>query len=376
MTEATWITRLSEGAGGLRISVKDLIDVAGVPTTAGCRAVADTATPAATDAACLAAIRRAVDLGEARIVGKTNLHELADGITGVNPWFGTPVNPLDPSRVPGGSSSGAAVALGSGEADVSLGTDTGGSVRIPAACCGVVGLKTTWGRVPLDGVWPLAPSLDTVGPMGRDVAGVVAGMALLEPGFAAAAPFDGPVGRLRLPLPVDPRIEAAIDSALAAAGLEVVPVELPGWRYATRAGLDILGAEAVAEHGQLTAAHPDGIGADVVDNLAHAKRVGRQRLRDATAFRRRWCVTVDALFDRVAVIALPVMGAQPPLVGPLAAKAMTVSWTLPVNLAAVPALALPVAAQQQFPAALQLIGRRGAEDLLCSAGLRIESAQG
>ena len=125
----------------------------GEQTTAGCRAVAGRAAPALRDAACLAGARAA----GARIVGRTNLHELALGVTGVNPWYGTPVNPLDPALVPGGSSSGSAVAVATGEADVAYGSDTGGSVRIPAACCGIAGLKTTWGRVPLDGVWPLCP---------------------------------------------------------------------------------------------------------------------------------------------------------------------------------------------------------------------------
>ena len=139
------------------------------------------------DAVCMAGARAA----GARIVGRTNLHELALGVTGVNPWYGTPVNPLDPTLVPGGSSSGSAVAVATGEADVAYGSDTGGSVRIPAACCGTAGLKTTWGRIPLGGVWPLSPSFDTVGPMARDVAGLVLGMQLLEPGFTVAAPDAG-----------------------------------------------------------------------------------------------------------------------------------------------------------------------------------------
>src|SRR5438034_49487 len=121
-----------------------------------------------------------------RIVGKTNLHELAFGTSGINPWFGTPTNPLDPGLVPGGSSSGSAVAVATDEADVALGSDTGGSVRIPSACCGTAGLKTTWGRVSLEGVWPLSLSLDTIGPMARDVRGVITGMTLLEPGFQPA----------------------------------------------------------------------------------------------------------------------------------------------------------------------------------------------
>src|SRR5438477_8891515 len=220
----TFITRLETSGDGVRLAVKDLIDVEGVPTTAGCKAVADDATPALADAACLAGARAA----GARIVGKANLHELAFGTTGLNQWFGSPTNPLDRTLVPGGSSSGSAVAVADGDADVAFGSDTGGSVRVPSACCGTAGLKTTFGRVPLEGVWPLSPSLDTIGPMARDVAGLVVGMRLLEPGFAAAGSEPTAVGRLRLP-DTDPVIEAAVDRALGEAELDVVPVELPGW---------------------------------------------------------------------------------------------------------------------------------------------------
>src|SRR6185369_8886432 len=128
-----------------------------------------------------------------------------------------PVNPLDPGLIPGGSSSGSAVAVATGEADVALGSDTGGSVRVPAACCGVFGLKTTHGRISLEGVWPLAPSMDTIGPLARDVAGLVLGMQLLEPGFSVdgVAPASR-IGRLVMPSErvVDPRIDAAVDAAL------------------------------------------------------------------------------------------------------------------------------------------------------------------
>src|SRR5437016_2656449 len=208
-TMSTFITRLDGGGTGPRLAVKDLIDVAGVPTTAGSRAVADTARPAGADAPCMAGARAA----DARIVGKANLHELAFGATGVNPWFGTAANPLDPDRVPGGSSSGSAVAVATREADVAYGSDTGGSVRIPSACCGTAGLKTTHGRIPLEGVWPLALSLDTIGPMARDVAGLLLGMQLLEPGFAVALSPPAVVGRYRLP-ETDPAIDEAVDRAL------------------------------------------------------------------------------------------------------------------------------------------------------------------
>jgi amidase len=139
MTDATWLLRLDGAGEGPRVAVKDCIDVAGTPTTVGCRAIAEDAVPAAADAPVVESARRQ----GARIVGKTNLVELCRHADGVNTWTGTPQNPLDPTRIPGGSSSGSAVAVARGEADVGYGTDTGGSVRVPAACCGIVGLKTS-----------------------------------------------------------------------------------------------------------------------------------------------------------------------------------------------------------------------------------------
>src|SRR5690242_21561650 len=151
---STWILKEATPGPGLRVAVKDLIDVAGLPTTAGSRAVADRAGPAAADAACLAGLRAAIARGEACLAGKTNLHELAYGISGINRAFGTPVNPLDPALVPGGSSSGSAVAVATGEADVAYGSDTGGFLRIPAPGCRVPGPKTTGGPVPATGGRP------------------------------------------------------------------------------------------------------------------------------------------------------------------------------------------------------------------------------
>ncbi|HEX2052887.1 MAG TPA: amidase, partial [Actinomycetota bacterium] len=183
LDDARFLYRFEASRSGRPVAVKDLIDMAGIPTTAGSLAVAHACLPAVADAACLAGIRAEEAAGRLSIAGKTNLHELGFGITGVNSWSGTPVNPLDPLLVPGGSSSGSAVAVATGEVDMALGTDTGGSIRIPAACCGIAGLKTTWGRIDVAGVRPLAASLDTVGPLARDVEGLVWGMQLLEPGF-------------------------------------------------------------------------------------------------------------------------------------------------------------------------------------------------
>ncbi len=260
----TFITRYDTSGPGVRLAVKDLIDMAGEPTTAGCRAVAARARPAERDAACMAGARAA----GARIVGRTNLHELALGVTGINPWYGTPVNPLDPTRVPGGSSSGSAVAVATGEADVAYGSDTGGSVRIPSACCGTAGLKTTFGRIPLAGVWPLSPSFDTVGPMARDVAGLVTGMQLLEPGFSLAPLGAGDTIEVgRLPIDADPAITAAIDDALALVGWRCRELAVPGWDAAlTHAGL-LLVVEAWQSDRALVLDDPDGIGEEVRSRL-------------------------------------------------------------------------------------------------------------
>jgi amidase len=372
-TVATFITRLDTTGSGLRLAVKDLIDIAGVPTTAGCRAVADVAAPAGADAACLAGAREAERAGRLRIVGKTNLHELAFGVSGINPWFGTPVNPLDPARVPGGSSSGSAVAVATGEADVAYGTDTGGSVRIPSACCGTTGLKTTWGRVPLEGVFPLAPSLDTVGPMARDVGGVIRGMALLEPGFAADPLPPTTVGRLRVPC--DPVIDAAVDAALAQAELEVHELDLPGWDEAQSAAVTILLAEAWASDRAVLERDPAGVGTDVAERLRMGSRVTDAEVAAARVVQGRWQAALAEAFGRVELIALPTLSAFPP---PLerAAEMLKLRCTLPVNLAGVPALSLPVPSGGPLPASLQLVGPAYSEERLVAAGLRIEAAVG
>jgi amidase len=366
----TFITRYDTSGPGVRLAVKDLIDMEGEPTTAGCRAVAARATPAPRDAACLAGARAA----RARIVGRTNLHELALGVTGVNQWYGTPVNPLDPALVPGGSSSGSAVAVATGEADVAYGSDTGGSVRIPAACCGTAGLKTTWGRVPLDGVWPLSPSFDTVGPLARDVAGLVTGMALLEPGFAVAdvgRASDLAVGMLRLD--ADPAITAAVDRAVRLAEWDVTPVDVPGWDEArTQAGL-LLVVEAWHSDRSLLAEDPEGIGEDVRSRLELGSTFDDTAVRAAWVTQREWQATVERVFCRVDFLVTPTLTIFPP---PLdkGDELLVSRCTLPANLAGVPALSLPVPTSGPLPAGLQLIGPAHSEDRLLAAGAQLEAA--
>lgn len=366
-----WITRLDPPAIAsdrlVRVAVKDAIDLAGVITTAGCAAVRDRATPATADALCLAGVRAA----GAFIVGKTTLTELCVSPAGDNAVFGTPINPVAPERIPGGSSSGSAVAVATGEADVGLGTDTGGSVRIPAACCGIVGLKTTWGRVPTAGVWPLSPSLDTVGPLARDIAGLVAGMRLIEPGFTVASRPARLIGRLRID-GVDAAVEDVVDTALDAAGISVREVRLPGWDATYAAFGTIIVGELWRAHRTLLDA--EGVGAFVNEGLHAGRAIGAEQLAAAMSARATWQDEVAAAFGEVDMLALPTLVAPPPPVTDFGGFPLT-QLTAPFNLAGVPAIAMPLPSPGfRVPVSLQLVAPMHGEDLLCATGLAIERA--
>ena len=370
----TFITTLDGTGAGPRVAVKDIIDVADVPTTAGCRAVANTAKPAEQDAPCVAGLRAA----DARIVGKANLHELAMLPIGTNPWFGSPVNPLDAALIPGGSSSGSAVAVANDDADVAYGSDTGGSVRVPSACCGTAGLKTTHGRVSLDGVWPLAPSLDTIGPMARDIAGVTLGMQLLEPGFTPASDAARVIGRFRTS--GDPAIEAAIDAALARAEFEVVDLDPSILDAGTGLFTTIYFAEMYDVDHRLVADNPADVGPDIANTVGMAD-IFRAGIDEARAGLDAWRQELFALFERVQLLALPTMPIFPPRLDALTEEAfmnLVIDITKHVsvfNAAGVPCTAQPVpVAGNALPASLQLVGPRGGEELLLPTAARVEAA--
>jgi amidase len=368
----TWVVRIAADAdgnvSGPRLAVKDCIDVAGLPTTAGCPVVAEMAERAEIDAAVVASARE----GGARIVGKTGLTELCWSASGINHWAGTPVNPRDPSRLPGGSSSGSAVAVATGEADVAFGTDTGGSIRVPAACCGVAGLKTTHARVSVKGVYPLAPTLDTVGPLGADLAAVELGMRLIEPSFRVPD-SPGPLVAGRIAVPggpgdVDPAVEAAVDLALKAAGIAVTGV--PGWNAdaATAAGV-LIDAEGFRSNAYLMP-YLGQLSPHVRVNLERGARL--TRADRVTAERTRIAVrrAFDALLADFPVLVLPTMLGQPPLIGSRGFRLTTL--TAPVNLAGLPALALPVPGPDGTITSMQVIG--ATEERVLAFGRVIEAA--
>jgi len=342
-----WSLRLPGTGTGPRVAAKDLLDMEGLPTTAGSAALSQVATSTAP-------VLRGLN-----VVGRTQMHELAYGITGVNSWQGTPTNPLDPSWVPGGSSSGAAVVVAAGEADVAIGTDTGGSVRIPAACCGVYGLKTAHGRISTEGCWPLAPSFDTIGPLAATLDGVVTGMELLEPGFRVGSP--GSIARWR------PAAAAGVDEALdRALGARDV-VELPGWDDADAACAVLLNIEGFRSSGHLLSTGL--VGADVAGRLQAGALRTADELSSALAVQALWRKEISAVLDRYDVIAMPVLRDAPPTIED-AVRMYDLRLTLPVNLAGLPALAMPVPRRDGPPASLQLVGR--SEEVLLATALSLQ----
>jgi amidase len=377
------------GSNRLRLAVKDSIDMKGVVTTAGSENFTKTHKPAKRDAACLAIARQR----NVQIVGKTNMTEFAVSPSGINGFFGTPVNPVKRNLIPGGSSSGNAVALASGMADVAFGTDSAGSIRVPAACCGIVGLKTTFGLIPLQGVYPVEPlHLDTVGPMGKDIANTVQGMDLLQDGFVAkyaaakaANPTGGSIraGRLRLK-GTDRRVDQAIDDALAKAGFQVVELDesLTGkFEQAKSDGTTVAASGAWVSNKRFR--YAPFVTARTMSVIRLGEVEYATRYQSALSRRSAWQRTLRNVFEKVDLIALPTLQNTPPeiplldlRVGILEAQVLQLQNTTAVNFAGNPALALPVPLHgARIPVtSLQLIGPRLSEAHLLNAGRLVEDA--
>jgi amidase len=350
------------GAGaGLKVGIKDSIDIAGYATQLGSAVYLDA--PQATQHAVV--VQSLLDAG-CDIVGKTTMHELAYGITGINGWSGTPVNPRYPDRVPGGSSSGSAVAVAASLVDFALGTDTGGSIRIPAASCGIVGLKTTYGRVSRDGVHPRTSSLDCVGPFARELSMIERAMSLIDPTFIV----QKPPATIRLGMvnvAAEPVIHEAVRQALDRAGIVPQPVTLPSFDAVFAAGLTIIGAENWATYGPI--AESAKLGADVRTRLLGARAITPQALRAAEVCRLQFRAEVDALFQHVDALVLPTLPDVPlalAAAGDAAAAIRTTRFVRPFNVSGHPALTLPLQTRAGLPAGLQLVGPRGADAALCS----------
>jgi aspartyl-tRNA(Asn)/glutamyl-tRNA(Gln) amidotransferase subunit A len=376
------------------VALKDLFATAGVQTTAGSKILANSVPAEDSDDA--ARLRAA----GAVLLGKLNMHEFAYGATGVNPHYGPCRNPWDTSRVTGGSSSGSGAAVASGEAFAALGTDTGGSIRIPASLCGVAGIKPTFGRVSRRGVIPLSWSLDHIGPLARcveDTALVLGAIAGHDPldGSSSAEPVpdytaglgDGVKG-LRIGIPhefffdaVDAEVGAAVRIAigiLEGLGAEVSEVGLPLIAEAPGAVTAIMLPEALAYHRRWMEERPEDYGDDVRYRLElgatflAVHHVQAQRLREVIVSRWR-----EEVFGAVDLLAMPATAVPaPPIeVGDLAATFSLIRNTNPLNLLGVPAMSVPCGLTAAgLPIGLQLAGRWWDEATVFRAGYAYEQA--
>jgi Asp-tRNA(Asn)/Glu-tRNA(Gln) amidotransferase A subunit family amidase len=306
-------------------------------------------------------------------VGKTNLHEFAYGVTSQNLHYGTVPNPAAPGRTSGGSSGGSAAALVLGLAEAALGTDTGGSIRIPAACCGIVGFKPSFGLVSIDGVFPLAPSFDHVGPMGRDVATCVEMMRILSPGLATD---EIALEELSVATAwaehADPLVRASVERA---AGLfpHRQRIEFPEALDWT----SVFMREVADVHRDLYEENAELYGDNIRPKIERCLAVSDSEFAVASATRAGYEQrALDALGGADLLLTPTLTFVAPPAdVDEIAARADFVRFTFPFNALGWPALALPCgAAEDGLPASIQIVGRRGADALVLAAATALERA--
>ncbi len=382
---------------GVPVAIKDIVDVAGLPTTAGSRVLSGNI--AARDAALVAALRAA----GAIILGKTNTHEFAYGVISAptrNPW--------DPSRIPGGSSGGSAAALAAGMALGTIGTDTAGSIRLPSALCGVVGLKPTYDLVSRDGIIPLSWSLDHAGPMARTVADAALMLAVLAPKLrlddkqsndqeeranVVLRLLDGPVRGLRAGVPrpyfyerLEPEVAAAVEEALGALtrlGVELREVALPDVDLTFAVGRAVQRPEASAYHRETLRATPDLYEEETRRDLElgalflATDYIQGQRVR--ALLRERWLEAMrDAGVDLLVTPTVPATAPPAPEAGGGGSgvvKGTLLRNTYPFNLAGFPALSLPCGRTSAgLPIGLQIVGRPYEDLTVLRAGLAYERA--
>ena len=372
---------------GLPVSIKDLFDVAGERTRAGSKALDDSA-PATRDAAIVMRLRQA----GAVLIGRTNMTEFAFSGVGINPHYGTPGNPFDRARIPGGSSSGAAVSVKDGAAAVAIGTDTGGSVRIPAALCGLVGFKPTQRRVPLAGALPLSSTLDSIGPLGNSVACCAVTDAVLA-GEVTEAPVPLPVAGLRLGVPqsfvldgLDDDVAAAFARALSAlsrAGARVT--DLPLAEFADYPAINTTGgfsaAEAFAWHRGLLARRGEDYDPRVRVRIARGGQMSAADYVTLAGERTRFIARVAARAEPFDALAFPTV---PVVAPPFAAFADDKDYArLNVLILRNPsivnfldgcAITLPIERSGEAPVGLMLVGRTGEDRRLLALALGLEAA--
>lgn len=344
--------------GRVRLAVKDNIDVEGTPTTAGSAALARYGA-ATRDAPVVAQLREQ----PVAIVGKTNLDELAAGATGINEWYGTVPNPLDPTRISGGSSSGSAAAVALGHADIALGTDTGGSIRIPAALCGIAGLKPTTGLLSTAGVYPLSQRLDVVGPFAKDLPGLHRFMRWLLPQEKEQTSLRlEKIGRIRFP-EEETVVDTVIDTELNSWGVKIEDIELPDWFAALNTAHTILSHQAWNNNRELLETNPERIGKAATEVLRHGEKIGVAEFADSLAFAAQWTQRICDLLGEFDALACPTVSRLAPTPAEHAQIPRgSFTRTMPFNLSGHPAVSVPLDVPgSPLRAGLQIVAAYGSD---------------
>jgi amidase len=355
---------------GVAFAVKDIFDVAGVVTGRGNPDWLRSHAPAVTNAPAVDAL-----LGTgAKLVGKTITEELAFSVIGSNPYYGTPKNVAAPGRVPGGSSSGSAAAVGGGVVPLALGSDTGGSVRVPASYNGIYGMRPTHGRISLDGVMPLAPSFDTVGWFARDPGlFATAGRVLLDEDAPGGRP-----GRVLIATDAFARLEPGVEDALrpairqieqrlgAAEAVVVSEEGLDAWYDAFRV---LQGAEAWAAHGAWIEQARPRLGPMLQERLRFIRTITADQIGAAENARRRIRARLDALLGDDVVLILPSAAGVAPRIDAAvmeheAVRARVIGITCIASLGGLPQVSVPLGRMATGPVGLSLVAPRGRDAML------------
>ena len=371
---------------GTIVSIKDLFDVAGEVTRAGSKALAEEAKPAVADAPVVRRLRA----GGAIIVAKTNMTEFAYSGIGANPHFGTPGNPADRKRVPGGSSSGAVVAAADGMCEISIGTDTGGSCRIPGALCGVVGYKPSRQRIPTDGAFPLSYSIDSIGPIARSVEACAKADAVMAgDSFVSLNPV--PLAGLRIGVVQGSPLENLDETVgknfadaigrLRQAGAQIFEEKLPllGDMGQVNSKGGVQPAEAYTVHRDLLSRRADAIDPNVRVRLERASGVSAADYIDMVRERARLIRAMDARIADLDVLAMPTTPIVAPTMAEVAAaddfarkNAMLLRNTVIANFFDLCAISLPMPRESGLPTGLMLIARNGSDHRLFRIAAAVE----
>jgi aspartyl-tRNA(Asn)/glutamyl-tRNA(Gln) amidotransferase subunit A len=344
-----FISLSGEQGSGPVVAVKDLVDVAGMVTSAGGIILPDE--PAAQDAPVVERIRREGCV----VVGKTNLHEFAFGVTSVNPHYGPVHNPHDPSRVAGGSSGGSAVAVATGMCDWAIGSDTGGSIRIPGSLCGVVGFKPSLGSIDLSGVIPLSWSLDTLGPMAPDVAGAARAFAMMSGEPVSAEPTGRP--RLAVPRAWIDGLDEPTERAWRLVSRGLPEIDFVDRDQLFRAGLTILLVEAATYHRRWIGESPQKYGSDILVHLRRGLGVPGVDFVDAMRERARLTAEAAGRMEDIDALVLPATAiVAPPIETSDDVREPLTRFTRPFNTTGQPVVVLPAPARG-LPVGIQVVGK-------------------